>query len=70
METGNDKVWYYAVQDGTKYGPYTDSELTKLVRNGILHANDGIWMVDFDGWVCLGDSIYNIYMPRGEEVRP
>ena len=49
METGNDKVWYYAVQDGTKYGPYTDSELTKLVRNGILHANDDIWMMDFDG---------------------
>lgn len=70
MEAENERVWYYAIQDGTKYGPYTDGELVKLIRNGILHENDGIWMVHFDGWVRLGDSIYNVYMPHGEEVRP
>ena len=36
----SDKVWYYAKEDGQKYGPYTDEELIKLIRNGILSEND------------------------------
>lgn len=58
----SDKVWYYAKEDGQKYGPYTDEELIKLIRNGILSENDLIWMTDLDDWISLGNSIYSFYL--------
>lgn len=58
----SDKVWYYAKEDGHKYGPYTDEELIKLIRNGILSENDLIWMTDLDDWISVGNSIYSFYL--------
>ena len=58
----SDKVWYYAKEDGQKYGPYTDEELIKLIRNGILSENDLIWMTDLDYWISVGNSIYSFYL--------
>ena len=58
----SDKVWYYAKEDGQKYGPYTDEELIKLIRNGILYENDLIWMTDLDDWISVGNSIYSFYL--------
>lgn len=58
----SDKVWYYAKEDGQKYGPYTDEELIKLIRNGILSENDLIWMPDLDDWISVGNSIYSFYL--------
>ncbi len=58
----SDKVWYYAKDDGQKYGPYTDEELIKLIRNGILNENDLIWMTDLDDWISVGNSIYSFYL--------
>ncbi len=58
----SDKVWYYAKEDGQKYGPYTDEELIKLIRNGILSENDLIWMTDLDDWISVGNSIYSFYL--------
>lgn len=58
----SDKVWYYAKEDGQKYGPYTDEELIKLIQNGILSENDLIWMTDLDDWISVGNSIYSFYL--------
>lgn len=58
----SDKVWYYAKEDGQKYGPYTDEELIKLIRNGLLSENDLIWMTDLDDWISVGNSIYSFYL--------
>lgn len=56
-----DKVWYYTKGDGNKYGPYTDEELVKLIRQEILVEDDYIWMMDLDEWVRIGDTIYSVY---------
>lgn len=63
-----EKIWYYQKSDGAKYGPYTDEELRRLIVNGILSGDDRIWMVDFDSWIKIGDSIYSAYLPdEGEK---
>ena len=37
------KFWYYnKAGDTEKYGPYTDDELIRLIRQGILTENDYI----------------------------
>lgn len=59
-----DKVWYYTKGDGNKYGPYTDEELVKLIRQEILMEDDYIWMMDLDEWVRIGDTIYSIYFTK------
>ncbi len=59
-----DKVWYYTKGDGNKYGPYTDEELVKLIRQEILVEDDYIWMMDLDEWVRIGDTIYSIYFTK------
>lgn len=61
---GQEKIWYYQKEDGAKYGPYTDEELKRLIVNGILSSDDLIWMVDFDSWIKIGDSIYSVYLPE------
>ena len=61
---GQEKIWYYQKEDGAKYGPYTDEELKRLIVNGILSSDDLIWMVDFDSWIRIGDSIYSVYLPE------
>lgn len=57
-----DKIWYYAKPDGSKYGPYTEEELIKLLKNGILTERDYIWMTAFENWMKVGDSIYSFYL--------
>ncbi len=63
-----EKVWYYAKPDGSKYGPYTEDELIRLLKNGILTENDYIWMMDFENWMKIGESIYSFYL--GNEPLP
>ena len=57
-----DKIWYYTRGDGQKYGPYTDEDLIKLIRQGILEGEDYIWTTDLDEWVQIKDTIYSIYL--------
>ena len=57
-----EKLWYYAKPDGSKFGPYSDEELVKLLRNGILTKDDFIGMVDFENWMNVGNSIYSYYL--------
>ena len=57
-----DKIWYYTRGDGQKYGPYTDEDLIKLIRQGILEGEDYIWATDLDEWVQIKDTIYSIYL--------
>lgn len=57
-----DKIWYYTRGDGQKYGPYTDEDLIKLIRQGILEGEDYIWTIDLDEWVQIKDTIYSIYL--------
>lgn len=57
-----DKVWYYTKGDSNKFGPYTDEELVKLIKQGILHKYDYIWMIDLEEWVLVGETIYSIYL--------
>lgn len=64
---GQEKIWYYQNEDGAKYGPYTDEELKRLIVNGILSSDDLIWMVDFDSWIRIGDSIYSVYLPEDKD---
>lgn len=56
------KIWYYTRGDGQKYGPYTDEDLIKLIRQGILEGEDYIWTTDLDEWVQIKDTIYSIYL--------
>ncbi|MCH4207155.1 MAG: DUF4339 domain-containing protein [Solobacterium sp.] len=58
-----DKVWYYTEDGETKYGPYSDAELIKLIQEGIITKEHFIWMVDMSGWVKVDDSIYSVYLP-------
>ncbi len=62
-----DRVWYYMLQDRSKYGPYTDEELVSLVRQEILTDRDYIWMPAMKGWLRLGNSIYAFYLPAKAE---
>ena len=57
-----DKIWYYTRGDGQIYGPYTDEDLIKLIRQGILEGEDYIWTTDLDEWVQIKDTIYSIYL--------
>ena len=57
-----DKIWYYTRGDGQKYGPYTDEDLIKLIRQGILEGEDYIWTTDLDEWFQIKDTIYSIYL--------
>ena len=59
-----DKIWYYAKLDGSKFGPYTEEELIKLLKNGILTADDFIWMTEFENWMNIGNSIYSYYLEK------
>lgn len=52
-----DKIWYYTRGDGQRYGPYTDEDLIKLIRQGILEGEDYIWTTDLDEWVQIKDTI-------------
>jgi hypothetical protein len=61
-----DKIWYYMKSDTTKYGPYSEEELTALIRQGILTGSDYIWMTDLTEWIKVADSIYAMYLPADD----
>lgn len=61
MEFSNEQVWYYAKKDGSKFGPYTEVELIKLIKNELIQPSDYIWETDLDAWLKLEDTIYSIY---------
>ncbi|MBR2762023.1 MAG: DUF4339 domain-containing protein [Solobacterium sp.] len=63
-----EKVWFYAKPDGSKYGPYTEDELIKLLKNGILDEKDYIWMMDFENWMKVADSIYSFYLGMEQPI--
>ena len=63
INTG-EKIWYYAKPDGSKFGPYTEEELVKPLKNGILTKDDFIWMTDFENWMNIGNSIYSYYLEK------
>ena len=62
------KVWYYMKQDKKKYGPHSDEELIKLIKNGIIEAEDYIWMTDLDHWIKVENSIYAIYLDNQKTI--
>ena len=55
------KIWYYTKGDGNKFGPFTDEELIKLLKQEILTVDDYIWMMDLDEWIKIGDTIDSEY---------
>ena len=62
-----EKVWYYMKKDKSKYGPYSDNELCALIHQGIIDANEWIWMPDMKGWLKVANSIYSVYLPETED---
>ena len=61
----SEKLWYYNKDSEEKnYGPYTDDELVRLIRQKILGENDRIWMMDLEDWLKIGDTIYSTYIER------
>lgn len=62
-----EKVWYYMKKDKLKYGPYSDNELCALIHQGIIDANEWIWMPDMKGWLKVANSIYSVYIPETED---
>ncbi len=58
-----DKIWYYMKHDRSKYGPYAEEELIALLKQGLVTADDYIWMADMSAWLKVGDSIYSFYLP-------
>lgn len=62
-----DKVWYYCKEDGKKFGPFSDSELCSLIKNGILAGDDQIWMPEFTEWLRIRDTIYSGFLENSEE---
>ncbi|MBE6122336.1 MAG: DUF4339 domain-containing protein [Erysipelotrichaceae bacterium] len=61
----SEKLWYYNKDgDEQNYGPYTDDELVRLIRQKILGENDRIWMMDLEDWLKIGDTIYSTYIER------
>lgn len=63
-----DKVWYYMKKDKSKYGPYSDSEVRALIRQGIIEKDEYIWMTDMKGWLKVENSIYSIFVSDEEEM--
>lgn len=61
-----DKIWYYMKKDKSKYGPYADNELFALIHQGIIEADEYIWMPEMKGWLKVENSIYSIYLPTEE----
>ncbi|MBR2825137.1 MAG: DUF4339 domain-containing protein [Solobacterium sp.] len=62
------KIWYYTKGDGNKFGPFTDEELIKLLKQEILTVDDYIWMMDLDEWIKIGDTIYSEYCKKDESL--
>ena len=53
-----EKVWYYMKKDKSKYA---------LIHQGIIDANEWIWMPDMKGWLKVANSIYSVYLPETED---
>ena len=58
------KNWYYMKKDRKKYGPFSEEEYIRLIRQEIIEPEDYIWMTYMENWVRLGDSIYSFYIPK------
>ena len=58
------KNWYYMKKDRKKYGPFSEEELIRLIRQEIIEPGDYIWMTYMENWVKLRDSIYSFYIPK------
>ena len=55
--------------DERKVGPFSDEELVKLIKNGIIEQTDKIWMTDLEDWIVVDDSIYSVYLPRKQKAQ-
>ena len=63
------KSWFYMKDDERKVGPFSDEELVKLIKNGIIEQTDKIWMTDLEDWIVVDDSIYSVYLPRKQKAQ-
>lgn len=53
-------TWWYA-SGQQKYGPYTETELYSLAREGAFQANDLVWNSNLDDWVeasSIGNLVF------------
>ena len=57
-----ERVWYYR-SNGQKEGPYTESELIKLIVAGIIGPEDEIWMLRLHYWFKIKDTVLCYYLP-------
>lgn len=61
----SEKLWFYNKHgEEEKYGPYTDDELVRLIRQEILGEEDFIWMTDLEDWLKIGNTIYSTYIDK------
>ena len=49
------KSWYYINEDDKKYGPFTSTELKKLVVDEVVRSNNYIWKNGLKYWIEAKD---------------
>ena len=58
-----DKIWRIQNDNNS----YTDDELIELIRNGTLKKDTRITNRELKKWLCIKDTIYNIYLNEENE---
>ena len=50
-----DEIKYYAVVEGRQAGPFSETEMEMLVKNGRLQNDTLIWKSGMNGWKYAGE---------------
>ncbi len=58
-----DKIWRIQNDNNS----YTDEELVELIKNGTLKKDTRITNRELKKWLCIKDTIYNIYLNEENE---
>ncbi len=58
-----DKIWRIQNDNNS----YTDDELIELIKNGTLKKDTRITNRELKKWLCIKDTIYNIYLNEENE---
>lgn len=58
-----DKIWRIQNDNNS----YTDDELIELIKNGTLKKDTRITNRELKKWLCIKDTIYNIYLSEENE---
>lgn len=58
-----DKIWRIQNDNNS----YTDEELVELIKNGTLKKDTRITNRELKKWICIKDTIYNIYLNEENE---